>query len=74
MGAPGFWDDQERAATTSAAQARAQRRLDTFRGIERDAADLADLAEMAGEDAEIAAELKAQLSSCLLYTSPSPRD
>ena len=63
MGAPGFWDDQERAATTSAAQARAQRRLDTFRGIERDAADLDELAEMAGEDTEIAAELKVQLSS-----------
>ena len=28
MGAPGFWDDQETAARTSAAHARAQRRLE----------------------------------------------
>ncbi len=63
MGAPGFWDDQERAATISAAQARTQRRLETFRGLERDSADLDELAELAGTDEEIAAELGTQLSS-----------
>ncbi len=63
MGAPGFWDDQERAAATSSAHARIQRRLETFRGLERDAADLDELAEMAGEDAELAAELEGQLAS-----------
>ena len=57
MGAPGFWDDQERAATTSAQHARAQRRLDMFRGLEAEAADLDELAEMAAEDPEMAAEL-----------------
>jgi peptide chain release factor 2 len=63
MGKPGFWDDQDAAARTSAAHARAQGRLKTFRGLESDVADLADLAEMAAEDEEMAAELGAQLSA-----------
>jgi peptide chain release factor 2 len=63
MGAPGFWDDQERAAKVSAEHARAQRRLETFRGLESDAGDLDELAEMASEDAEMAAELDTQLAS-----------
>jgi len=63
MGKPGFWDDQESAAKTSAAHARAQRRLEMFRGLESDVADLGDLAELADEDPEIAAELDSQLGS-----------
>jgi peptide chain release factor 2 len=63
MGAPGFWDDQERAAATSSEHARAQRRLETFRGLERDVADLGELSEMASEDVEMAAELGSQLAS-----------
>ncbi len=63
MGKPGFWDDQETAARTSAAHARAERRLQTFRGLESDVADLGDLAEMAAEDEEMAAELGAQMAS-----------
>jgi peptide chain release factor 2 len=63
MGRPGFWDDQETAAKTSAAHARAQRRLEMFRGLESDVADLGDLAEMAAEDEEMAGELNAQLGS-----------
>jgi peptide chain release factor 2 len=63
MGRPGFWDDQETAARISAAHARAQRRLELFRGLESDVADLGDLAEMADEDEEIAAELGTQLGS-----------
>ena len=63
MGQPGFWDDQETAARTSAAHARAQERLEIFRGLESDVADLGDLAEMAAEDEEMAAELGAQLAS-----------
>jgi peptide chain release factor 2 len=63
MGAPGFWDDQERAAKTSAEHARLQRRLDNFRGLEGEAADLDELAELASEDSEMAAELDSQLSS-----------
>jgi peptide chain release factor 2 len=63
MGRPGFWDDQEAAAKTSAAHARAQKRLEMFRGLEADVADLSDLAEMAAEDEEMAAELDTQLRS-----------
>ena len=63
MGKPGFWDDQESAARTSAAHARAQRRLETFRTLESDVTDLGDLAELADEDPEIAAELDSQLLS-----------
>ncbi len=63
MQRPGFWDDQETAARTSAAHAAAQRRLETFRSLESDAADLDELVEMAAEDEEIAAELGSQLDS-----------
>jgi peptide chain release factor 2 len=63
MGKLGFWDDQDTAARTSAAHARAQRRLKMFRGLESDVADLGDLAEMAAEDEEMAAELHSQLGS-----------
>jgi len=63
MGRPGFWDDQEAAARTSAAHARAKKRLEMFRGLESDVADLSDLAEMAAEDEEMAAELDTQLRS-----------
>jgi peptide chain release factor 2 len=63
MGKPGFWDDQETAARTSAAHARAGRRLEMFRGLEADVAELADLAELAEEDEEIEVELEGQLGA-----------
>jgi peptide chain release factor 2 len=63
MQRPGFWDDQERAAKTSAEHASAQRRLDTFRSLESDAADLDELVELAAEDTELASELESQLAS-----------
>ena len=63
MGRPGFWDDQEAAARTSSAHARAQRRLKTFEQLEAEAGDLDELAEMAAEDEEMAAELETQLES-----------
>ena len=63
MGAPGFWDDQETAARTSAVHARAQRRLDMFRALESDVGELDDLAELAEEDAEIEGELEGQLGT-----------
>ena len=49
MGAPGFWEDQERAAQVSAEHARAGRRLSTYRELERDVEDLEPLAELAEE-------------------------
>ncbi len=63
MQAPGFWDDQENAAKVSAEHTRAKRKIDLWEGISQDADDLADLAEMAVEDEEIAAELGSQLTS-----------
>ena len=63
MQAPGFWDDQETAARVSAAHTRAKRKLELWEGIAADAADLGELAEIAAEDEEIAAELGSQLSS-----------
>ena len=51
MQRPGFWDDSEQAARTSAAHAAAQRRLQTFRSLESDLADLEELAELAADDA-----------------------
>jgi peptide chain release factor 2 len=61
MQAPGFWDDQDAAARTSAAHAGAQRKLKTFRQLEAEVDDLGELAEMAAEDEEMAAELGSQL-------------
>jgi peptide chain release factor 2 len=63
MQRPGFWDDQETAARTSAAHATAQRRLDTFRALQTDVGDLGEMVELAEEDEEIAAELGSQLDS-----------
>ncbi len=63
MQSPGFWDDQAAAAGVSARHAAAQRRLQTFRGLEADAGDLGELAELAADDDEMAAELAGQLDS-----------
>ncbi len=63
MGAPAFWEDQERAAQVSAEHARASRRLATYRDLERDVEDLEPLAELAEEDPEIGAELEEQIRS-----------
>jgi peptide chain release factor 2 len=63
MGAAGFWDNQERAAQVSAEHSRASRRVEMFRALESDVADLEPLAELAEEDPEIAAELGDQIQS-----------
>jgi len=63
MGKPGFWDDQATAAEISARHARAQRRLQGFRQLETDVADLDELAELAATDEEMAGELADQLAS-----------
>jgi peptide chain release factor 2 len=63
MQAPGFWDDQERAASVSAEHAAVGRRLETFRSLERDIEDLETLEEMASEDGSIASELEEQRAS-----------
>ena len=63
MGQPGFWDDQASAAETSARHASVQRKLEGFRKLESDVGDLDELAELAAEDDEMAAELSDQLAS-----------
>jgi peptide chain release factor 2 len=63
MQAPGFWDDQERAASVSSEHASVGRRLETFRSLESDIGDLEALEELAEEDNSIAAELAEQRAS-----------
>jgi len=62
MGQTGFWDDQERAAAVSAEFARTSRKLQSFRALESDVADLEPLAELAEEDPELAGELEEQIA------------
>jgi peptide chain release factor 2 len=61
MGAPGFWDDQERAAAVSARHARASRKLEQFRSLQSAVEDLEGLNELAAEDASLASELSEQI-------------
>src|SRR5215208_5708043 len=63
MQRPGFWDDSDGAARVSAQHAAAQRRLDTFRALESDVADLEELLELSADDPELAEELESQLVS-----------
>src|SRR3954466_10442818 len=60
MQAPGFWDDQERAARVSAEHAAVGRRLAGYEALETDIGDLGELEGMAAEDDSIAAELDEQ--------------
>ena len=63
MGAPGFWDDQERAARVSAEHARATRKLEEFERLQVDADDLEGLVELAEQDPDLANELDDQIGS-----------
>jgi len=63
MQRPGFWDNQGAAAEISAQHARAQRRLEAFRKLSQDVDDLKELAELAADDEEMAAEFASQLAS-----------
>ncbi len=63
MGAPGFWDDSERAAAVSGEHARASRRLETFTALRGDVEDLDALAEMAAEESSLQEELDEQIAS-----------
>ena len=59
LNAPGFWDDQSRAAKVSSEHARASRRLEGYRALLRDYADARELAGLDGGemDDEVAASL-----------------
>ena len=62
MGEPGFWDNQEKAAKTSAEHARASRKLETYTRLSSDVDDLEPLAEMQ-EDPDLQDELAEQIAS-----------
>ncbi|HKA26392.1 MAG TPA: peptide chain release factor 2 [Gaiellaceae bacterium] len=59
LGAPGFWDDQQRAARVSAEHARLTRRLDRF---ERLTGDFEDARELFAMDGEMADEIAASIA------------
>jgi peptide chain release factor 2 len=63
MGAGGFWDDSEHAASVSAEHARASKRLDMFTSLQADVDDLDGLAEMAAEDSSLESEVDEQIAS-----------
>ena len=63
MGEPGFWDDAEAAAKVGAEHARVTRRLERYRSVAADVADLETLIELAEDDEEFARELDAKLRS-----------
>jgi peptide chain release factor 2 len=58
MGAPGFWDDQARAARISSEHARLTRRLERYDHLQREYDDAAELLSM---DGEMADEIEASL-------------
>jgi peptide chain release factor 2 len=63
MGAPGFWDDSDRAAAVSGEHARASRRLEGFTALSSDVEDLDALVEMAAEEESLQAEVEEQIAS-----------
>jgi peptide chain release factor 2 len=63
MGAPGFWDDSERAAAVSGEHSRASRRLEAFAALSSDVEDLDALVEMAAEEESLQAEVEEQIAS-----------
>ena len=63
MGAPGFWDDQERAAKVSANHARASRKLEQFRTLQAEVDDLEGLNELTADDPDFADELTGQIDA-----------
>jgi peptide chain release factor 2 len=63
MGAPGFWDDADRAAGVSGEHARTSKRLEQFNALSGDVEDLDALAEMAAEEESLQAEVDEQIAS-----------
>jgi peptide chain release factor 2 len=59
LGAPGFWDDQRRAAAVSSEHARLTRRLERYRRLTQEYDDARELLAM---DGEMAAEIAATIA------------
>jgi peptide chain release factor 2 len=62
LGAPGFWDDQQRAARVASEHARLARRLDRYERLTRDYEDARELHEMDGADGDMEAEIAASIA------------
>jgi peptide chain release factor 2 len=58
MEAPGFWDDQQKAAKTASERARVQRKLETMSSLESEVAELDSMLELADEEPEWRDELE----------------
>jgi peptide chain release factor 2 len=54
MGAPGFWDDQAKAARISTEHSRLTRKLERYEGLQREYEDARELHELGEDDSEIA--------------------
>jgi peptide chain release factor 2 len=63
MQAPGFWDEPDAAGKVNAEYARTQRKLETFETLQTEVEDLDSLAELAGEDSDMATEFEETLAS-----------
>ena len=63
IGAPGFWDDQERAVKVSAERTRAARKLELYESLSTDVEDAGDLVGMLDDAPELADEVSAQVVS-----------
>jgi len=59
LGAPGFWDDQARAASVSAEHARLQKRLDRYERLRREYEDAVELLEL---DPAMASEIETSIA------------
>ena len=62
IGAPGFWDEQERAVKVSAERTRAARKLELFERLEADTADAGDLVAMLADDPALVDEVAVQIA------------
>ncbi len=59
LAAPGFWDDQQHAASVSAEHARLQKRLDRYQRLTREYEDAVELLEM---DPEMSSEIETSIA------------
>jgi peptide chain release factor 2 len=62
LGAPGFWDDQQRAARVASEHARLSKRLERYERLTRDYQDARELHEMDGADGDMADEIAASIA------------
>ena len=72
MGAPGFWDDQQRAAAVSAEHARLTKRLDRYQRLTREYEDARDLLALDDEMEDEIAESIAPLRKAVSFPDMGP--